>query len=206
MLNSQPLEIEKHPRYLGFILDPEILSNRHSEHLALRAGKCIKILKYITSRDWDADAGTLRSTYVFLIRSILEYDFPIFCCSSDSNLQKLKRVQITAARIITPLRNSYPKDIVLYEADMQPLILRRNACFVKYYSKLSGIGFFLTSVWRSLAEVCPLRPLKFKFQFNPVLAFRIVHRNSLGHRVVTRGSNEAVPLNTLFLATFLLVL
>ncbi|GFX39253.1 putative RNA-directed DNA polymerase from transposon BS [Trichonephila clavipes] len=58
LLNSQPLEIEKHPRYLGFILDPEILNNRHLEHLALRASKCIKILKYISGRDWGADVGT----------------------------------------------------------------------------------------------------------------------------------------------------
>ncbi|GFX89708.1 RNase H domain-containing protein [Trichonephila clavipes] len=56
-LNSQPLEIEKHPRYLGFILDPEILSNRHLEHLALRSRERIKILKYISGRDWGADAG-----------------------------------------------------------------------------------------------------------------------------------------------------
>ncbi|GFS97579.1 putative RNA-directed DNA polymerase from transposon BS [Trichonephila clavipes] len=140
-LNSQPLEKEKHPRYLGFILDPEILSNRHLEHLALRARKCIKILKYISGHDWGADAGTLRNTYVCLIRPILEYCFPIFCCSSDSNFQKLERVQLSAARIITGLRNSCPKDIVLYEADLQPLSLRRNACLVKYYSKLSSLGF-----------------------------------------------------------------
>ncbi|GFW37312.1 RNase H domain-containing protein [Trichonephila clavipes] len=141
LLNSQPLEIEKHPRYLGFILDPEILSNRHLEHLTLRARKRIEILKYISSRDWGADAGTLRNTYVSLIRPILEYGFPIFCCSSDSNLQKLERVQLSAARIITGHRNSCSKDIVLYEADLHPLSLRRNVCLVKYYSKLSNPGF-----------------------------------------------------------------
>ncbi|GFX15413.1 putative RNA-directed DNA polymerase from transposon BS [Trichonephila clavipes] len=63
LLNSQLPEIEKYPRYLGFILDPEILSNRHLEHLALRARKRIKILKYISGRDWGADAGTFRNTF-----------------------------------------------------------------------------------------------------------------------------------------------
>ncbi|GFW15820.1 RNase H domain-containing protein [Trichonephila clavipes] len=56
-------------------------------------------------------------------------------------LQKLERDQLSAARIITGLCNSCPKDIVLYEADPQPLSLRRNACFVKYYSTLSGLCF-----------------------------------------------------------------
>ncbi|GFU14817.1 putative RNA-directed DNA polymerase from transposon BS [Trichonephila clavipes] len=115
LLNSQSLEIEKHPRYLGFILDPEILSRRHLEHLALRARKRIKILKYIANDDWGA--GTLRNTYVSLVRAILEYGFPIFCCSSDSNLQNL---ELSASRIITGLRNSCSKDIVFYEADLQP--------------------------------------------------------------------------------------
>ncbi|GFV52114.1 putative RNA-directed DNA polymerase from transposon BS [Trichonephila clavipes] len=127
------------PKVFG--LHIEILSNRHLEHLALRAMKRIKILKYISGRDWVDDAGTLRNTYVSLIHPILEYGFPIFCCSCDSNLKKFERVQLSAARIITGLRDSCPKDIVLYEADLQPLSLRRNACLVKYYSKLSGLGF-----------------------------------------------------------------
>ncbi|GFX51277.1 RNase H domain-containing protein [Trichonephila clavipes] len=46
------------------------------------------------------------------------------------------RAQLSAARIFTGLRNPCPKNIVLYEAD-----LRRNACLVKYYSKLFSLGF-----------------------------------------------------------------
>ncbi|GFU05153.1 RNase H domain-containing protein [Trichonephila clavipes] len=87
-------------------------------------------------------SSLIGNTYVSLIRPILEYGFPIFCCSSDSSLQNLERVPLSVARIITGLRNSCPKDIVLCEADLQPLSLRRNASLVKYYyGKLSGLGF-----------------------------------------------------------------
>ncbi|GIX69280.1 reverse transcriptase domain-containing protein [Caerostris extrusa] len=48
-----------------------------------------------------------------------------FCCASNTNLQKLDRVQLSAARVITGLRNTCPNDRVLYEADLQPLSLRR---------------------------------------------------------------------------------
>ncbi|GFT41398.1 hypothetical protein TNCV_3890181 [Trichonephila clavipes] len=41
--------------------------------------------------------------------------------ASASNLDKLERVQLSAARIITGLRNSCPRDLVLQEADLQPL-------------------------------------------------------------------------------------
>ncbi|GFT15744.1 RNase H domain-containing protein [Trichonephila clavipes] len=45
------------------------------------------------------------------------------------NLQKLERVQLSAARILTGLCNSCPCDIVLFEADLQPLSVRRNSQF-----------------------------------------------------------------------------
>jgi len=95
LLNGQPLEVEKRPKYLGFVLDPEIRGNGHLELLALRARKRINILKYISGRDWGADASILRITYIFLIRPILEYGFPIFFCASDLSLQKLERVQLS---------------------------------------------------------------------------------------------------------------
>ncbi|GIX95651.1 reverse transcriptase domain-containing protein [Caerostris extrusa] len=61
-------------------------------------------------------------------------EFPVYCCASNTNLQKLERVQLSAARVITGLRNTSPNDIVLYEADLQPLSLR-SASLVKYYGK-----------------------------------------------------------------------
>lgn len=51
LLNHQPLTVDKHPKYLGFVLDPEILCNKHSEHLVLRARRRLSILKYISGRD-----------------------------------------------------------------------------------------------------------------------------------------------------------
>lgn len=140
LLNDQQLTVDKHPIYLGFVLDPEILGNKHIDHLVLKARKRLNILRYISGRDWGTDAGTLRNTYITLIRPILEYGIPIYCCASDTNLQKLEKVQLSAARIITGLRNTCPRDIVLYEADLQPLSLRRRTCLTKYYSKLSALG------------------------------------------------------------------
>ncbi|GIY77198.1 putative RNA-directed DNA polymerase from transposon BS [Caerostris extrusa] len=97
VMNHQPLTVEKHPKYLGFVLDPEITP-------------------------------------------ILEYGILVYCCASNTNLQKLERVQLSAARVITGLRNTCSNDIVLYEADLQPLSLRRSASLVKYYGKLCSLG------------------------------------------------------------------
>ncbi|GIX93128.1 reverse transcriptase domain-containing protein [Caerostris darwini] len=48
-------------------------------------------------------------------------------------------LQLSRALVITGLRNTCPNDIVLYEADLQPLSLKRSASLVKYYSKLCSL-------------------------------------------------------------------
>nr|XP_042912144.1 uncharacterized protein LOC122272471 [Parasteatoda tepidariorum] len=57
-----------------------------------------------------------------------------------TNLDKLESFQLSAARIITGLRRSCPKEIVLFEADLQPLQTRRKANLTNYFNKLSSYG------------------------------------------------------------------
>ncbi|GFW82819.1 putative RNA-directed DNA polymerase from transposon BS [Trichonephila clavipes] len=108
-LYNQPLTIDKHPKYSGFILDPEILGNKHIDNIVFKARKWLYILRYISGRDWGADAGTLRKTYISIIRPILEYGVPDYCSASVTNLQKLEKVQLSAARIITGLKILVPE-------------------------------------------------------------------------------------------------
>ncbi|GIY51265.1 hypothetical protein CEXT_813451 [Caerostris extrusa] len=48
ILKYQSLEVDKPSKYLGFVLDPEIVSNRYIDHLVLRGRKRLTILKYIS--------------------------------------------------------------------------------------------------------------------------------------------------------------
>ncbi|UYV71655.1 hypothetical protein LAZ67_8004009 [Cordylochernes scorpioides] len=89
-----------------------------------------------TGREWGADATTLKSTYTSLIRPILEYGYQIYATASETNLKSLERIQLSAARIITGLRNTCPNDIVLYEADIMPLKDRRSYNLPKYINKI----------------------------------------------------------------------
>ncbi|GBN44877.1 hypothetical protein AVEN_94442-1 [Araneus ventricosus] len=68
----------------------------------------------------------------------LEYCFPIYCCASKSNLEKLEESPIKCCRYHywTETQLSI---IVLTEADFQPLHVKRQASLVKYYNKLSSI-------------------------------------------------------------------
>ncbi|GBM70720.1 hypothetical protein AVEN_171459-1 [Araneus ventricosus] len=138
--DGQNISTVKHPKYLGFLLDPEFTCNKHIESLITKSRRRLNILKYTSGRDWGANAETLRTTYIALIRPILEYGLPVYFCASDSNLQKLERVQLSAARNITGMRNSCPNKIVLYEADLQPLRFRGGAGLEKYFNKLISYG------------------------------------------------------------------
>ncbi|UYV61056.1 hypothetical protein LAZ67_1003262 [Cordylochernes scorpioides] len=113
ILKEQQLQYNKHPKYLGYTLDPEINSSKHIEEVIRKGRDRLKILKYISGREWGADATTLKLTYASLIRPILEYGYQIYGTASETNLKSLERIQLSAARIITGLRNTCPNDIVL---------------------------------------------------------------------------------------------
>ncbi|UYV74764.1 hypothetical protein LAZ67_12000855 [Cordylochernes scorpioides] len=140
ILKEQQLQYIKHPKYLGYTLDPEINSSKHIEEVIRKGRDRLKILKYISGREWGADATTLKLTYTSLIRLILEYGYQIYGTASETNLKSLERIQLSAARIITGLRNTCPNDIVLYEADIMPLKDRRSYNLPKYINKIKSYG------------------------------------------------------------------
>ncbi|GFU13316.1 uncharacterized protein TNCV_3843201 [Trichonephila clavipes] len=71
------------------------------------------------------------------INLVLE-DIRSFALDHKLTFNRTKSV-LSAARIITGLKNTCPRDIVLFEADLQPLSLRRRACLTKYYNKLRSL-------------------------------------------------------------------
>ncbi|GFT10879.1 RNA-directed DNA polymerase from mobile element jockey [Trichonephila clavipes] len=111
---SERLNYRKYTTYLGFTLDSEV----------------------------DCDASTLGISYTTLVRPVLEYEYQIFQVASPTNLKKLERVQLSAARIITGLRYSRPTDIVLYETDIQPLTMRFEVNSYRYFNKIKSFGSF----------------------------------------------------------------
>ncbi|GFV33757.1 RNase H domain-containing protein [Trichonephila clavipes] len=71
-MDNKNLAYEKHPKYLGYVLDPEWSSHKPIDHIVSKCRKRLSILKFIADKDWGAEAVTLRDTYLALIRPILE--------------------------------------------------------------------------------------------------------------------------------------
>ncbi|GFV33745.1 putative RNA-directed DNA polymerase from transposon BS [Trichonephila clavipes] len=108
-MDNKNLAYENHPKYLGYVLDPEWSSHKHIDHIVSKCRKRLSILKFIAGKKWRAEAVTLRDTYLALIRPILQYGFPVYCCASAASLEKLEKIQLGAARIITGLRQGLPR-------------------------------------------------------------------------------------------------
>ncbi|GFV22923.1 RNase H domain-containing protein [Trichonephila clavipes] len=131
--------------------------------------KRLDLLKYIAGRDWGADAGTLRLTYTSLIRPVLEYGSQIYFSASRTNLAKLDRVQSSAARIITGMRHSCPTDLVLFEADIMPLDLRRklllsNRSAIQHLSDWTNVGDKTSvSILKNLKELSQQHEIYFQW-------------------------------------------
>ncbi|GIY22255.1 RNA-directed DNA polymerase from mobile element jockey [Caerostris extrusa] len=70
-----------------------------------------------------ADAGTPQDHLYCSYKANPEYGYQV---AANINLKKLERIQFSAARIITGLRHSCPNDIACYEADLPPLLEKRN--------------------------------------------------------------------------------
>ncbi|GFU82868.1 putative RNA-directed DNA polymerase from transposon BS [Trichonephila clavipes] len=180
-----------HEDIRNFALDHKLTFNPTKS--MVRQG--LNILRYISVRDWGADADTLRNTYISLIRPILKYGVPVYCSAFVTNLQKLEKVQQSAARIITVLRNTCPRDIVLFEADLQPLSLRRRACLTKYYNKLRNLDsrnrisayFKIGVITRDSEETVP--SAKWSILTLPLVLWNlIICHNVLTQRTILTGS------------------
>ncbi|UYV60692.1 K02A2.6-like, partial [Cordylochernes scorpioides] len=123
------------PRYLGVTLDPALTFKKHIDTMISKAKNRLKILKKISGLNWGANANISRTTYLALVRPILEYATPAWINASKTNLSKIDRIQASAAKIISGLRGSCPNRIAELESNLLPLHLRRKICFSKFITK-----------------------------------------------------------------------
>ncbi|UYV62927.1 hypothetical protein LAZ67_2002536 [Cordylochernes scorpioides] len=134
-LNNSKLQYSDSPRYLGVTLDPALTFKKHIDTMISKAKNRLDILKKISGLNWGANANILRTTYLALVRPILEYATPAWINASKTNLSKMDRIQASAVKIIRGLRGSCPNHIAELKSNLLPLHLRRKICFSKFITK-----------------------------------------------------------------------
>ena len=101
-IKSQQVKLDQEPKLLGVHFDTMYTFSKHIAKTVTKAKKKLNLLKSLTGTDWGHDKETLCMTYKSTVKSVLEYAAPVWSPAiSDTNWDKLQRVQNSALRIAT---------------------------------------------------------------------------------------------------------
>lgn len=139
------IQIVDQYKYLGMVIDRKLLWTKHVQYAVKKCEKGINVLKNVTHTKWGADVDTALLFYRGYIRSILDYGCIFYGSTSNTNLNKIRSVQLRALRICIGAMTSSPRELVFAEAQEMPYHLRINFLANKYLLKLkysSQTSFF----------------------------------------------------------------
>ena len=103
-------------KFLGVLFDERLTFEKEIDHVESSTMNRINALKILASRKWNLSEKTLRTIYLTLVRSVIEYPFFIVDAISQTQLKRLQRIQNQALRVAT---RSYHARIVENEAKMK---------------------------------------------------------------------------------------
>ena len=92
---------EPNPTYLGVKFDPRLTWNVHTEQCRNKGLHRAALLKKLAVSNWGADNAVLRKAYIGYARPVLEHNMAAWSTTSDSNFNKICRVQNENLRIMT---------------------------------------------------------------------------------------------------------
>ena len=111
-ISGHRLQEEPNSTYLGVKFDPRLTWNVHTEQGRNKGLHRTALLKKLAGSDWGADNAVLRKAYVGYVRPVLEYSMAPWSTTSDSNFNKICRVQHQNIRIMTgALKSTHINDM-----------------------------------------------------------------------------------------------
>jgi len=124
-INGEECTKVKLATFLGVTYDRRLCFNEHVKRVTEKAKKRINIMRAVASQEWGFDQELLKSTYIAMCRSVIEYGLVAwYPWISKTDREKIEKVQLEAARVITGLVVSSPKEAVLLEADLNEICKR----------------------------------------------------------------------------------
>ena len=107
-IGGHRLQEEPNPTYLGVKFDPRLTWNVHTEQCRNNGLHRTALLTRLAGSDWGADNAVLCKAYVGYVRPVLEFSMAAWSTTSDSNFNKICRVQNQNLRIMTGALKSTP--------------------------------------------------------------------------------------------------
>ncbi len=125
-------------RFLGVWFDSRLTRREHIEKMVGRCKRLVNVMRGLSGQEWGADRLALKTIYISMIRSIMDYNCLVYGSANKSNLIKLDRIQSQALRICCGASLTSPVSALQVEMGKMPLQIRRQQLIVSYWANLRG--------------------------------------------------------------------
>jgi len=147
LLNGESIPYNPKPVFLGDTFDERLCFNMHFENLRTRALSRLNIIKIFSHSSWHLTKKTLTNIYCALIRSIFDYSFFSVACVSNTNLERVQKIQNRSIRCIYRLKWDSPT------CDLFPT---SGILFLRERLLQLGARYLTKAIRRSNPFICPL--------------------------------------------------
>lgn len=134
-LENLKLQNTKEIKILGLTFDHRLTWIPHLKKLKDECNRSLNIIKALSSKDWGAEAGIIRNTYISLIRPKIDYGSIIYNSTTTKILNMLNPINNTAARLSIGAFRTSPVESLLCEAQLPTLDQRRRELTINYMLK-----------------------------------------------------------------------
>ncbi len=138
MMYGRELERVGSIKFLGVTLYSRLTFAEHIKKMEDKCKKVINVMRCLTGREWGASRSSLKSIYVALIRSVLDYGSIVVGSAAKSLLKRLEVIQNQALRICCGAFKTSSVPAIQVEMGELPLELRRNQLMANYWAGLQG--------------------------------------------------------------------
>ena len=130
-LAKHTLEVVKEIKFLGIIFDSKLTWEKHINYVHTRCLKVLNCMRLLTGTKWGATSHTLRTIYIALIRSKIDYGCEVYNSASHSVKKKLDSIQFQALRICTGVIKGASLSSLQVEMGDPPYEIRRKCLIAK---------------------------------------------------------------------------
>lgn len=89
-------------------------------------------MRCLVGKEWEAERTSLKTIYIGLIRSVLDYGSIIFGSAANISLKRLDNIQYQALRLSSGAIRTTPTSALQVEMGEMPLELRRTQLSINY--------------------------------------------------------------------------
>ena len=135
-LRGEPITVNPYPKFLGVTYDRQLSFARHSHIVGNQLRQQAGALRRLANTEWGYDKATLRSTYITVGRSRVEYAAPAWLpWLSATGVEKVEANQRYAGRAITGQLRTTPTEAILVEANLPSIETRATQLGLIAYEK-----------------------------------------------------------------------